>query len=219
MRALEQRLRAGGMVSIRAGDVGQRALELPFLAGTHPPRDRRARASPLATGAALLPVCCVRRGPGDSGVAIEPPLASRRRRAAGATRPTTSYARSRAQLEALGARASPQLWSGWYQMPIGARARGGRAVLPGDAAGRAALLRSQCAACSRSGSGSRPAGRSTNRPGLLGQGIGLDSVEVLQLVSAIEERYELTIDDDDLHREHFATLGTVVDFIAERLPA
>jgi acyl carrier protein len=55
--------------------------------------------------------------------------------------------------------------------------------------------------------------------GLLGQGIGLDSVEVLQIVSAIEERYGLTIDDDDLRREHFLTLGAVVTFIAERLPA
>lgn len=54
--------------------------------------------------------------------------------------------------------------------------------------------------------------------GLLGQGIGLDSVEVLQLVSAIEEAWNLTIDDDDLKREHFATLGTVVTFIQERLP-
>ena len=55
--------------------------------------------------------------------------------------------------------------------------------------------------------------------GLLGQGIGLDSVEVLQLVSAIEERYGLTIDDDDLRRDYFLTLGAVVTFIAERLPA
>ena len=53
--------------------------------------------------------------------------------------------------------------------------------------------------------------------GLLGQGIGLDSVEVLQLVSAIEEAWSLTIDDEDLKREHFATLGTVVTFIQERL--
>jgi acyl carrier protein len=53
---------------------------------------------------------------------------------------------------------------------------------------------------------------------LLGQGIGLDSVEVLQLVSVIEETYDLTIDDEDLRREHFATLGTVVSFIQERLP-
>lgn len=55
--------------------------------------------------------------------------------------------------------------------------------------------------------------------GLLGQGIGLDSVEVLQLVSALEEAYGLTVDDEELRREHFATLGTVVSFVAERLPA
>jgi acyl carrier protein len=55
--------------------------------------------------------------------------------------------------------------------------------------------------------------------GLLGQGIGLDSVEVLQLVSAIEEAWSLTIEDEDLKREHFATLGTVVSFVQERLPA
>lgn len=54
--------------------------------------------------------------------------------------------------------------------------------------------------------------------GLLGQGIGLDSVEVLQLVSAIEEAYALTIADEELQREHFVTLGAVVTFIAERLP-
>ena len=55
--------------------------------------------------------------------------------------------------------------------------------------------------------------------GLLGQGIGLDSVEVLQLVSAIEEAWGLTIEDEELKREHFATLGTVVSFVQERLPA
>lgn len=54
--------------------------------------------------------------------------------------------------------------------------------------------------------------------GLLGQGIGLDSVEVLQLVSGIEELYGLTIADEDLRREYFATLGTVVTFIQDRLP-
>jgi len=55
--------------------------------------------------------------------------------------------------------------------------------------------------------------------GLLGQGIGLDSVEVLQLVSAIEEAWGLTIEDDELKREHFVTLGSVVSFVQERLPA
>ena len=49
--------------------------------------------------------------------------------------------------------------------------------------------------------------------GLLGQGIGLDSVEVLQLVGAIEEDFGLTIDDEALEAEHFATIGTVVTFV------
>jgi acyl carrier protein len=49
--------------------------------------------------------------------------------------------------------------------------------------------------------------------GLLGQGIGLDSVEVLQLVGAIEEDFGLTIDDEALEAEHFRTIRTVVTFV------
>ena len=54
--------------------------------------------------------------------------------------------------------------------------------------------------------------------GLLGHGIGLDSVEVLQLVAHIEEEFELTIDDEDLDAEHFRTVGSVISFLQERLP-
>lgn len=67
--------------------------------------------------------------------------------------------------------------------------------------------------------GLAPDGELAEATGLLGQGIGLDSVEVLQLVSAIEEAWSLTIEDDELKREHFATLGTVVTFVQDRLPA
>jgi acyl carrier protein len=49
--------------------------------------------------------------------------------------------------------------------------------------------------------------------GLLGQGIGLDSVEVLELVGAIEEDFGLTIDDEALDAEHFATIGSMVTFV------
>ena len=52
--------------------------------------------------------------------------------------------------------------------------------------------------------------------GLLGHGIGLDSVEVLQLVAHIEEEFGLTIDDEDLDAEHFRTVGTVISFVQER---
>lgn len=57
----------------------------------------------------------------------------------------------------------------------------------------------------------------TEETGLLGQGIGIDSVEVLQLVGAIEEAYGLTIADDDLRGEYFATLGAVVRFVEEQI--
>lgn len=51
--------------------------------------------------------------------------------------------------------------------------------------------------------------------GLLGRGIGLDSVEIIQLVTALEEEFDLTIDDDDLVPDHFFTLGDLVSFLAE----
>lgn len=53
--------------------------------------------------------------------------------------------------------------------------------------------------------------------GLLGRGIGLDSVEVLQLVAAIEEEFELTIDDDELVPDHFRSMGNLITFIERRL--
>jgi acyl carrier protein len=63
-------------------------------------------------------------------------------------------------------------------------------------------------------------GRSLDeRTGLLGRGIGLDSVEVLQLVGAIEEDFGLTIDDDLLDAKHFETIGTVVTFVMGQLAA
>ncbi len=61
------------------------------------------------------------------------------------------------------------------------------------------------------------AGTLDDDTGLLGKGIGLDSVEVLTLVSAIEETFGLTIDDDELEPEQFATIGTIIDFVARRL--
>jgi acyl carrier protein len=53
--------------------------------------------------------------------------------------------------------------------------------------------------------------------GLLGHGIGLDSIEVLALVCAIEEAFDLTVADDCLQRTYFETIGSLVAFIQERL--
>ncbi len=54
--------------------------------------------------------------------------------------------------------------------------------------------------------------------GLLGRGIGLDSVEALQLVARMEEAFDLTIADEDLEASHFRTVGSFARFIEERLP-
>jgi acyl carrier protein len=53
--------------------------------------------------------------------------------------------------------------------------------------------------------------------GLLGKGIGLDSLEVLQLVVAAEERFDLTVDESELKPEHFRTVGSFASFLGERL--
>ena len=53
--------------------------------------------------------------------------------------------------------------------------------------------------------------------GLLGHGIGLDSIEVLALVSAIESDFDLTIDEGELRVSHFYTIGSLVTFLADRL--
>ena len=56
-------------------------------------------------------------------------------------------------------------------------------------------------------------GQLDEKTGLLGKGIGLDSIEIIQLVAALEEEFELTIDDNDLLPDHFQTLGDLINFL------
>lgn len=58
-------------------------------------------------------------------------------------------------------------------------------------------------------------GQLDEKTGLLGKGIGLDSIEIIQLVAALEEEFELTIDDNDLLPDHFQTLGDLINFLQE----
>lgn len=53
--------------------------------------------------------------------------------------------------------------------------------------------------------------------GLLGNGIGLDSVDALQLVAAAEQEFGITVPDDQLLPEHFETVGAFVTFVEQRL--
>ncbi|TDC53144.1 acyl carrier protein [Jiangella ureilytica] len=47
----------------------------------------------------------------------------------------------------------------------------------------------------------------------------LDSLGVLSLVTAIEERFDITIDDDEFDAELFETLGSLTQFVDSKLAA
>ena len=113
VRRVERLLRNNGILSIRAGRYGHRTLEMPILGGTltlatGPP------SLAQATGAELLPVFVIRRGPGHFEVVFEP-----------AMKPAED-ADPRAAVEDLMGRYTrllesyvlrfPYMWSGWYQM-------------------------------------------------------------------------------------------------------
>lgn len=54
---------------------------------------------------------------------------------------------------------------------------------------------------------------------LLGGLPELDSMAVLELVAALEQRFGITIDDDDVTAEIFETLGALTAFVQEKLQA
>lgn len=50
---------------------------------------------------------------------------------------------------------------------------------------------------------------------LFGEGLGLDSVDALELGLALQKRYGLTIDSETRHmREHFETIANLAAFVA-----
>lgn len=51
---------------------------------------------------------------------------------------------------------------------------------------------------------------------LLGALPELDSMAVVSVIAAIEDRFGITVDDDDISGATFATFGSLVDFVASR---
>ena len=51
---------------------------------------------------------------------------------------------------------------------------------------------------------------------LLGAIPELDSMAVVSLITALEEQFGLSIDDDDIDGATFATVGSLVDFIVAK---
>lgn len=54
---------------------------------------------------------------------------------------------------------------------------------------------------------------------LFGAGLGLDSVDALELVVALEKTYAIQVADDQIGRKVFASARTLCDFVNERMAA
>ena len=48
-----------------------------------------------------------------------------------------------------------------------------------------------------------------------GRGLGLDSIDALELVVLVEERFNVTIPDEDVGKRAFASVAALADFIVE----
>ena len=66
--------------------------------------------------------------------------------------------------------------------------------------------------------GDRAETLSTNTP-LLGGIAEFDSMAVVSVVTMIEDEFGISIDDDELSADVFATVGTLADFVAKKIPA
>ena len=51
---------------------------------------------------------------------------------------------------------------------------------------------------------------------LLGSLPELDSMAVVSLIGALEEHFDIAIDDDDISASTFDTLGSLADFVARK---
>ena len=49
---------------------------------------------------------------------------------------------------------------------------------------------------------------------IFGEGLGLDSIDALELVVLVEERFRVAIPDEDVGRRAFASVSALVEFIA-----
>lgn len=52
---------------------------------------------------------------------------------------------------------------------------------------------------------------------LLGSLPELDSMAVIGVIAALEDHFGFTIEDDDIHARHFATVGTLQAFVDAKL--
>jgi acyl carrier protein len=68
------------------------------------------------------------------------------------------------------------------------------------------------------GLGGRTSSFDRNTP-LLGAIPELDSMAVVTLITTLEERFGIVIDDDDIDGSTFATIGSLIDFVEAKAAA
>jgi acyl carrier protein len=51
---------------------------------------------------------------------------------------------------------------------------------------------------------------------LFGEGLGLDSIDALELVVALEKAYNVIIEDEEVGRQAFASIEALADFVLEK---
>ena len=50
---------------------------------------------------------------------------------------------------------------------------------------------------------------------IFGEGLGLDSIDALELVVLVEERFRVSIPDEEVGKRAFASVNSLVDFILQ----
>ena len=63
----------------------------------------------------------------------------------------------------------------------------------------------------------RPADIPDDSP-IFGEGLGLDSIDALELVVLVEERFHVSIPDEEVGQRAFASVDALVDFILAERP-
>jgi acyl carrier protein len=53
--------------------------------------------------------------------------------------------------------------------------------------------------------------------GLLGNIPELDSMAVVNVITALEDHFGITVDDDEISAQTFETVGTLTDFVEQKL--
>jgi acyl carrier protein len=66
--------------------------------------------------------------------------------------------------------------------------------------------------------GARVEGFSPETP-LFGAIAEFDSMAVVTVITALEERFDIYVEDDEIEAEVFATVGSLADFVSHKLEA